>query len=532
MTLDNEQIMRCENAAQINHDNLMKIISDNKNTRYGKEHNFNGINDVAEYRRSVSLSTYSCYEGYINRMRKGEEDLLTVYPIVGFCRTSGSTGRSKYIPLSSLALEKYEDYFERWRTDYLHSIGGRRFLINAFRSDLDKPPAREALFSEYYFRSMYEKGFMDMKEYIGGEKMIFVRSEFDIMYAKIREAFCYEDIRLLECQFMYELLGFFDYIEKNWRSILQDIVSHTVPEDIILPVEISEYLNSLSPSAERIHEIQEECEKGFEGIAKRLWKQLSLISGVSNRSYLTENSVLDKYISGIPRHHLCYCASECYIGTPYDIDSYEYVMMPQNAFFEFLPYRSGDGKTLLPHELEIGKLYEPVITNFSGLYRYKMSDVVKISGYVGESPRMEFMFRKSQALNVAGEKFDMRQLEKAVYDLRDDGIYAENYCMAVCVDKMPRKYLAVLAVNNCSYTDRQVAELLDRSLRKNNSEYDDLRDIGALDYPVIMMTDTRGFARFMSAIGSSHKYGHNKPKHLFNREVHEDTWRNIWIKTK
>ena len=528
MTLDNEQINRCENAVQINHDNLTEILFHNKHTHYGRKYNFESIVDISRYRETVPLSYYHSYEEYINRMRRGETNLLTVYPLVGFCRTSGSTGRSKYIPLSRPALERYSDYFERWRTSYLHSIGGKRYLINAFRTDLNKPPAREALFSEYYFRYIYENGFMDMKEYIGGEKMIFAKGDFDILYAKVREALCFGDIKLLECQFMYELLGFFDYIEKNFQSILNDIRSHTVPQNIKLPKDIAQYLNSLSPPQSRLEEIKAECEKGADGIAKRLWKQLVLISGVSNRSYLTEKAVLDKYIAGIPQHHLCYCASECYIGTPYDIDSYEYVMMPQNAFFEFLPYYSRDNKTLLPHELKVGELYEPVITNFSGLYRYKMSDIVKITGYVGESPRMEFMFRKSQALNIAGEKYDMRQLEKAMYELREKEVYVENYCFAACMDSMPCRYAVIMAVSDNLHNSDELSELLDMYLCKNNSEYDDLRSTSSLGPPIVLPCSASAFSEFMSLVGASRKYGHNKPKHIFNKEIKENEWRNIW----
>lgn len=532
MTINNELKNYCRSAAGINSDNLMAILRDNKNTEFGSEHGFDKIESVEQYRNSIPLLGFDYYDKYIRRMRDGEENVLTVYPLAGFCRTSGSTGRSKYIPLSCEALERYSDYFERWRTEYLHSIGGQRFLVNTFRTDLSKPQAKEALFSEFYFRYIYEHGFMDMNEYIGGEKMIFADGEYDITYAKVREALCCPDFKLLECQFLYELLGFFDFLENNWNAILNDIGNKTVPEGINLPQKIIDYLNGMDVSPERLCEIRSECEKGFNGIAGRLWKNLLLVSGVSNRAYITEKSALNRYTGDISRYHLCYCASECYIGTPVDINSYEYLMLPQNAFYEFHPYDSKDEKTLLPHELKKGELYEPVITNFSGLYRYKMMDIVKITGYIDESPLMEFMFRKGQALNIAGEKYDTRQLEKSVFDLRNHGIDVNDYCFGACLDNIPGRYIAMLSVSDNKISEEKASELLDDMLCQNNGEYDDLRKLGALEKPSVIICRGDLFSEFMCSIGLRHRYGHNKPHHILKGEVSELTWRRMLKKTK
>ena len=45
---------------------------------------------------------------------------------------------------------------------------------------------------------------------------------------------------------------------------------------------------------------------------------------------------------------------------------------------------------LLMNELEVGKNYEIIITNFSGLYRYRIMDIVKVTGYYNNAPKIEF----------------------------------------------------------------------------------------------------------------------------------------------
>jgi hypothetical protein len=44
-------------------------------------------------------------------------------------------------------------------------------------------------------------------------------------------------------------------------------------------------------------------------------------------------------------------------------------------------------------QAEIGELYEVVITNASGLYRYRLGDVVKVCGFHHQAPIVEFMYR-------------------------------------------------------------------------------------------------------------------------------------------
>lgn len=64
--------------------------------------------------------------------------------------------------------------------------------------------------------------------------------------------------------------------------------------------------------------------------------------------------------------------------------------------------------------MRIGALYEPVLTTFSGLYRYRTGDVVRVTGFLGESPIVEFVLRRNLFLNVAGEKMSVFQAERAV----------------------------------------------------------------------------------------------------------------------
>lgn len=522
----------CMDAASVNTENLKLILSENAGTEFGIRYGFSEINNADEYRKCLPVMDYSGFAPYIQKMMQGMENQLTVYPVVSYCQTSGTQGKPKYIPVSSVALERYSNYFERYKNAVFQKQGGKRFLVNAFRTDLSRPIEPVSLFSEIYFRFLYEKGLFKTEEFIGGTDTIFTcgKEDADIFYAKLWTSFLEEDITMLESQFLYELLCFFGYMEENWQNVLRDIKNHNIPPEISLSPKIREELLHMEVSEERLAAVEEECRKGFDNIAGRLWKNLCQASGVGNRAYHTETAALDRYLGSISRYYLCYCASECYLGAPLYENEFGYVLIPQNAFFEFLPYNTvkcGEEKTYLPSELETGKLYEPVITNFSGLYRYRLGDVVKITGFFGESPVMEFMFRRNQALNIVGEKIDLQQLEDAVYSLREYGILVQQYCVGVSMERIPGRYFVAMSVEKGKGTaDREkTADLFDEALAKRNPDYADLRKLKQLGRPEVVFFEGHNYTKFLESQGMSKNHGHNKPKHIFSEEIVEEEWK-------
>ena len=82
-----------------------------------------------------------------------------------------------------------------------------------------------------------------------------------------------------------------------------------------------------------------------------------------------------------------YAAAEGFFAMPTELDVHDGVLLPHCIFFEFIPVNddeedtdeSEEIKTLLISELEVGKKYEVVVSNFSGLYRYKIEDVVHVT---------------------------------------------------------------------------------------------------------------------------------------------------------
>ncbi|KAH3835221.1 hypothetical protein DPMN_108569 [Dreissena polymorpha] len=90
-------------------------------------------------------------------------------------------------------------------------------------------------------------------------------------------------------------------------------------------------------------------------------------------------------------------------------------------------------------QVEVDKTYELVITNPSGLYRYRFGDVVTVVGHHNTCPVIEFQYRQGQFLNVRAEKTSENTFYHALSaSLRRSGVKMVDYCCAesVIVDQI------------------------------------------------------------------------------------------------
>ncbi|KAH0721274.1 hypothetical protein KY290_006197 [Solanum tuberosum] len=130
-----------------------------------------------------------------------------------------------------------------------------------------------------------------------------------------------------------------------------------------------------------------------------------------------------------------YIASECSFGinlNPFCKPSeVTYTLIRTMAYFEFLPNQVSDGvinsismpKSLTKKEqqqlvdladVKIGQEYELVVTTYSGLYRYRVSDVLRVAGYKNNAPQFNFLCRENVVLSIDDDKTNEVELQNAV----------------------------------------------------------------------------------------------------------------------
>lgn len=76
------------------------LVSAAKNTAFGKEHHFDKIRNYDDFKTYVPIRDYEQLKPYIERIIKGENDVLWNGKPIYFAKTSGTTSGTKYIPVT------------------------------------------------------------------------------------------------------------------------------------------------------------------------------------------------------------------------------------------------------------------------------------------------------------------------------------------------------------------------------------------------------------------------------------------------
>ena len=83
------------------------LVDKAKHTAFGKDHDFTRIKSYNDYKSRVPIRSYEELALYINRIKKGERNVLWPGLPKYFAKTSGTTSGIKYIPISSQSITKH-----------------------------------------------------------------------------------------------------------------------------------------------------------------------------------------------------------------------------------------------------------------------------------------------------------------------------------------------------------------------------------------------------------------------------------------
>ena len=509
-----EEIKTKEDFARANRETLYGILKDNKDTEYGIKNGFADIKDDKEYAGRVPVSGFSDYEDYIDRMVAGEKDLITAYPVYSLLKTSGSTGKNKLIPITEKAFAACGDLPDRYQLLHNDECGGKRLFLTFLVVDLNKDPGEAPTYlSSAYYRSLYDRGRFVSKTLAGGVELTFFPVVCDFMYVKLWTAFATEDITSIESVFLYDNLVFFHRMEEEYNQILDDMEAGRVSEKAGLPEEMKKSLLALPVSPERIAYVRRECDRGFEGRAKRLWKDLSLVSGISSKAFQVEEISSKKYLGDIPIWYFFYGTTECFMAIPLSTDTYDYILYPGLGYYELREEKTDRFVDMA--ELKEGECYEIVITNFSGFYRYAMGDILEFRGYHDGYPVIRYMYRRSLMMNIIGEKIDMATLDLAVRTFSERlDIPVWQYSFYEDYAQMPACYHGIIALDReVSGTAAEYADELDAILRSLSTDYNESRDLGEIGMAKIEIVDKDGFLKMREERNLDK--GQSKPQHIW-----------------
>jgi hypothetical protein len=107
---------------------LRELVHKAGNTAFGVDHKFNEVQNYEDFKQRVPIRDYEELRPYVDRVVKGEADILWPGRPAYFAKTSGTTSGVKYIPLT---IDSLPNHFESARNatfNFAAQTGDYRFL--------------------------------------------------------------------------------------------------------------------------------------------------------------------------------------------------------------------------------------------------------------------------------------------------------------------------------------------------------------------------------------------------------------------
>ncbi|WZZ83689.1 hypothetical protein YC2023_104261 [Brassica napus] len=380
------------NAKQIQDDVLNKILKANANTEYLSRF-LEGSSDKELFKKNVPVVSYEDVKPYIDRVANGEpSDIISGEPITTFNRSSGtSSGNQKIYPannifientlfgfgLSSIVMSKHVDGYKQGKV-MVFSFTHR---ISTTPCGLPVAPALTNFIKSKYYPSM-------AKNCTSPYEITLCPDPKQSKYCQLLCGLVQRDeVVGVGATFPSVLVRVINFLEKYWKELASNIRSGTV-SDWITDLSCRDSVSTIlgEPNAELADLIEHECS------GQKSW-QVSKVYGSSEAFFGINVNPLSK-----PQH-------------------VSYTFLPNMSYFEFIEVDDDGGTTGEIVDLvnvKLGSYYEPLVTNFSGLHRCRVGDVLQVTGFYNYTPQFRFVRRKDSVLCVDVEPTTEEDILKAL----------------------------------------------------------------------------------------------------------------------
>ena len=450
-----DYLAKARRGARVSEKALKKILRVSRDTEFGKRFAFSAIKSVGDYQRAVPLTTYDDYQDYISRMvNGGEQNLITGRRISYYATTSGSVGQTKLIPQ---AFSCYGSIFK------VICLMVRDAAAAMQRRGACGVPARGLLTTEIHIgrvddggEDRHTSGGGVSSYAINGVKVFlplftpFPKEAFEggienLRYVKARCALMDPNVRWLCGPYMSMLTDIISYILENHEMLIRDIESGRIDPSIRMSAEVRGRLErKLRPDPMRAAELRAIFDGGSEkGVVSKIWKKLSLVQAVGAGDFMPfTKKMLHWCDTDVSLSYASYTASEAWMGYSFHFSDPRYLLLLDGNFYEFLPVdENGETDTahpLLMQQLEVGKYYEIVLTTPAGLYRYRLRDVLKVTGFEGETPYFEFAYRANRTTDLCGSHITDAFVNAAVEAVEKElGLRIDDYSLYADTEHLP-----------------------------------------------------------------------------------------------
>lgn len=512
-----------KDAERVQRETLKKILEENGSAEYLQSLGLNGRTDIESFRACVPLVTHQDLEPYIRRIVDGDSSpILTGKPITTISLSSGTTqGKPKYIPFND---ELMENTLQIYRTSFAFRnrefpLGNGRalqFLYSSKQFKTNGGLAAGTATTNVFRNSMFKKAMKAIQSISCSPDEVIFGSDFhQSLYCHLLCGLIFRDeVQFISSTFAHSILYAFRTFEQVWEELCNDIRTGVLSSRINVLSTRTAMSKLLKPNPELADLIYKKCSSlsNWYGLIPELFPNAKYIYGIMTGSMEPYLKKLRHYAGGLPLLSADYGASEGWIGAnvnpklPPELATY--AVLPNIGYFEFIPLRENiedqdhnnmessflrmEPKPVGLTEVKIGEEYEVIVTNFAGLYRYSLGDVVKVIGFHNSTPEIKFVCRRNLLLTINIDKNTEKDLQLSVEEagklLSEEKLDVVDFSSHVDLSTDPGHYVIFWEISGeasqevlkecCNCLDKSFVDAGYVSSRKVNS-------IGALELRVV-----------------------------------------------
>lgn len=434
------------NADEVQKKVLEEILSRNAHVEYLQTRGLNGHTDRETFKKTMPVITYEDIQPHIDRIANGDTSpILSSNPISEFLTSSGTSGgERKLMPTIEEELGRRSLLYSLLMpvmSQFVPGLDKGKGMYFLFIKSEAKTPgglvARPVLTSYYKSIHFKDRPYDPYTNYTSPNETILCPDSYQSMYSQMLcGLWQHKEVLRVGAVFASGFIRAIKFLEKHWRLLCKDIRTGTIDSQITDQSVREAVMKILKPDPKLADFIEAECSKdSWQGIITRLWPNTKYVDVIVTGTMSQYIPTLDYYSNGLPLVCTMYASSECYFGVnlnplckPSEVS---YTLVPTMAYFEFLRVQRNNGvtssisvpKTLNEKEqqelvdlvdVKLGQEYELVVTTYSGLYRYRVGDVLRVAGFKNNAPQFNFICRKNVVLCIDSDKTDEVELQNAV----------------------------------------------------------------------------------------------------------------------
>lgn len=360
-----------QNAVEDQEKLLLSLVKRAEKTLFGRLHQFEGVKTIEDFQKKIPVADYEELKPYIEKVKKGQRDILWNGTPEYLAKTSGTTSGSKYIPISEEGIKN------------------------------QVAAAQSAIF--HYIEKKSNADFVN-------GKMIFLQGspalqeEFGIKVGRLSGIVAHHIPNYLQNN---RLPKYQTNCIEDWETKVDKIVEETERENMTLISGIPPWL---------IMYFERLIERNNKNI-KQLFPNLQLIitGGVNYEPYREK---MEELLGGKVDIVQTFPASEGFFAFQDDYEKDGLLLLTNHGiFYEFVPLERFDSaqrdtSRLTLKDVELNKDYALILTTNSGLWAYSIGDVVR---FISKNPhRILVSGRTKHFTSAFGEHVIAYEVEEAM----------------------------------------------------------------------------------------------------------------------